>query len=121
MRVWIDREVKIDEAVLEAGSIRRGVVERSICGLDGVASIDLGDRGREISVKGILRAASGKGLDSFTKMIEAKMDRGTCILSLDNGREFGDIRIDLFETEDLEFSGSSVSCKCKLLCKQLRS
>lgn len=121
MRVWIDGEVKIDEAAFEAGIIRRQVVERSVGGLDGVASIDLGGRGRDIKVEGVLRAASGKGLDVLTDMIEAKMDGGDCVLSIDDGRQFGDVRIDVFETEERQFGGSSVSCKCKLQCKQLRS
>lgn len=121
MRIWIDGEVKIDEATFEAGSVRRGVVERSVCALDGVASIDLGGRGRNIAIEGVLRAASGKGLDSFTDMLEAKMDGSVCALSIDDGREFGDVRIDVFETAERQFGGSSVSCKCKLQCKQLRS
>ena len=121
MRVWIDGEVKIDEAAFEAGSVRRGVVERSVGGLDGVGSIDLGGRGRDISVEGILRAASGKGLDCFTDMIEAKMDGGVCVLSVDDSREFSDVRIDVFETSKREFGGSFVSSKCKLQCRQLRS
>ena len=121
MRVWINGEVKIDEAVFAAGSIRRGVIERSVGGLDGVGSIDLGGRGREISVEGILRAASGKGLDCITDIIESKMDGGSCVLSTDDGRVFGDVRIDMFETGERQFGGSSVSCKCKLMCRQLRS
>ena len=121
MRVWIDGEVKIDEANFEAGSVRRQVVERSVGALDGVVSIDLGGRGRDIAVEGILRAASGKGLDVLTDMIEAKMDGGVCVLSIDDGREFDDVRIDVFETAEREFGGSSVSCKCKLQCRQLNS
>ena len=121
MRVWIDGEVKIDDADFEAGSLRRKIVERSVNALDGVASIDLGSRGRDIAIEGVLRAASGKGIDSLTDMIEAKMDGGDCVLSIDDGREFGDVRIDVFETAERQFGGSSVSCKCKLQCKQLRS
>jgi hypothetical protein len=121
MRVWIDGEVKIDEAFFEAGSIHRGVIERGVNGLDGICSIDLGGRGREVAVEGILRAASGKGLDSFTETIESKMDGRVCKISIDDGREFEDVRIDIFETTEREFGGSSVSCKCKLQCKQLRS
>jgi hypothetical protein len=121
MRVWIDGEVKIDEAVFEAGNVNREVIERGVNGLDGVCSIDLGGRGREIIVEGILRAASGKGLDSFTEKIESKMDGRVCKLSIDDGREFDDVRIDIFETTEREFGGSSVSCKCKLQCKQLQS
>jgi hypothetical protein len=97
MSVCIDGEVKIDESKFEAGSVRRQVDERSVGALDGVASIDLGGRGRDIAVEGILRAASGKGLDVLTDMIEAKMDGGICVLSVDDGREFGDVRIDIFD------------------------
>ncbi len=120
MHVWIDGEVKIDEVVFEAGSVRRETVERGVCGLDGVSSIDLGSRGRDISVEGVLRAASGIGLDTVTVTIEAKIGDGTCKLSIDDGRDFGDVRIDVFETFDRQFGGSFVSCKCKLLCKQLK-
>ena len=120
MRVWIDGEVKIEEAVFEAGSIRREIIERGTCGLDGVCSIDLGSRGRDISIEGVLRAASGIGLDCVVDMIEAKMGDGVCTLSIGDGRDFGDVRIDIFETSERQFGGSSVTCKCKLLCKQLK-
>ncbi len=120
MRIWIDGEVKIEEASFEAGSVHREIIERGACGLDGVASIDLGSRGRDISIEGVLRAASGIGLDSVTGMIEAKMGEGVCKLSIDDGRDFGDVRIDVFEMYDRQFGGSSVNCKCKLLCKQLK-
>lgn len=121
MRVWIDGEVKIDEAVFDAGSIRRKVIERGTAGLEGIGSIYLGGRGREITVEGILRAASGNGLDCLTDMIEAKMDGEVCLLLTDDDREFDDVRIDVFETAERQFGGSFVSCKCKLLCRQLRS
>lgn len=119
MRIWIDGEVKIDEVVFVAGSICREFVERGASGLDGVCSIDLGGRGREISIEGVLRAASGVGLDSVTGMIEAKMGGVVCSLTIDDGRGFGDVRIDVFERYDRQFGGSFVSCKCKLQCKQL--
>ena len=120
MRVWIDGEVKIDEAVVEVGSVRREVIDRGVNGLNGVASIDLGHRGRGIGIGGLLRVASGKGLDSVTEMIEAKINGGVCSLSIDDGRKFGDVRIDVFETSEREFGGSYVSCKCKLSCRQLK-
>jgi hypothetical protein len=120
MRIWIDGEVKIDEVVFEAGSVRRETIERGVCGLDGICSIDLGSRGRDISIEGVLRAASGIGLDSVIEMIEAKMDEGVCKLSINDVRDFGDVRIDVFETSERQFGGSSVTCKCKLLCKQLK-
>lgn len=119
MHLWIDGEVKIEEVVFEAGSVCREVVERGVNGLNGVCSIDLGSRGRDISIKGVLRAASGVGLDSITEIIEAKMSGGVCSLSIDEGKNFGDVRIDAFETSERKFGGSFVNCKCKLKCKQL--
>ncbi|MCF7956143.1 MAG: hypothetical protein K9M75_10100 [Phycisphaerae bacterium] len=121
MRVWIDGEVKIEDVIFEAGSVRRQIIERSVAALDGVASIDLGSRGRDIKVEGVLRAASGKGLDVLTDMIETKMDDGVCVLLIDDGRKFDDVRVDVFETAERQFGGSFVSCKCKLQCRQLHS
>jgi len=121
MRVWIDGEVKIEDAVLKAGSVCRQVVERSVNGLDGVGSIELGKRGRDIEIEGVLRGVSGYAMDCFSDMIEAKMDNGLCVLVVDDGREYGDVRIDELEISERQFSGSSVSCKCMIKCKQLKS
>lgn len=120
MRVWLDKNILIEDAVVAVGSCQRKVIERSGAGLDGVASIDLGFRGRAIVLDGSIRAASGEGLDVKVENISDLMDGSSHIVSVEDGRVFGDLRVDEFVTEERVFGGSGVSCKCKLKFTQLK-
>lgn len=62
MRATLDNVIAIEDSSVEVGSWSRDSIERSVGGLDGVLSIDLGMRGREIVQRGCLRAVSGAGL-----------------------------------------------------------
>ena len=58
MRVTLDGYILFDEQQLEieAGSFSRNSIERTVPGLDGVLSIDVGRHGRKIKQRGVLRA-----------------------------------------------------------------
>jgi len=120
MRVWIDGNNLIDEAVVSAGSIKRQVIERGCAGLDGLTSIDIGFRGREIVLDGLIRAASSEGLDDRLGDIFSLMDGSGHVLSAEDGRKFEHLRFDEIETQECVFGGSGISCKCKLKFTQLR-
>jgi len=75
MKVTLDAQ-KFDEQALEitADSFSRDSIERSIPGLNGVLSIDLGLRGRKIRQTGTLRAKSRTQLNERISKISAFMD-----------------------------------------------
>lgn len=120
MRIWIDGLVEIDGARLDIGSVRRSVIERGVSGVDGVCSIDLGSRGREIVVEGVLRAVSGIALDRVTADISSMADGGVHSITTDEGKVYSDARIDDFVCRERSFGGSGVKCKCRLELTQLK-
>lgn len=121
MRGVLDNMIAIEDTSVEVESWERDSIDRSVAGLDGILSIDLGMRGREILQKGILRAASGEGLSEKIASVQVLMDGKSHTLSFDDGREFADIRIDAFEVGRRQFGGSGVSCACVIKYTQLKA
>jgi len=66
MGVTLDGQAVFDEQglTITVGSPTRACVERSICGLDGTVSIDLGARGRRLQQTGVLRAAGRAAMNA---------------------------------------------------------
>jgi len=79
MKVTLDTQMLFDEQSLEisARSFSRDSIERTVPGLNGVLSIDLGQRGRKIKQTGMLRAKSRAKLDERIGRIAAFMDGDT--------------------------------------------
>jgi hypothetical protein len=79
MRVTLDGQSLFDEQGLqiEIGSPSRACIERTVCGLDGTLSIDLGRRARQIRQTGVLRAPSRSALSARTDAVAAFIDGGT--------------------------------------------
>ena len=119
MRVKIDGILELDEQNLTIGSWWRDSSERAVAGLDGVLSVDLGKRSREIVQNGILRAVSEKALESEIKSVVSLMDGGTHTFLLDNGQELENLRIDAVETDGQAHSGGGVHCKLQIRYTQL--
>ena len=119
MRVKIDGMLELDEQNLTIGSWRRDSSEQTVAGLDGVLSVDLGKRGREIVQNGILRAVSEKALESEIESVMSLMDGGSHTLLLDNEQEFENLRVDIVETDGKAHSGGGVHCKLRIKYTQL--
>ena len=83
MKVTLDAQMLFDEQELEisAGSFSRDSIERTVPGLDGVLSIDLGRRSRKITQTGTLRAKSRAQLDERISRIAVFMDGDTHTLT----------------------------------------
>lgn len=122
MSVSLDGQALFDEQQLEIepGSFRRDSIERAVPGLDGVLSIDLGGRGRQIRQKGVLRARSKAELNDRIDAISAFKDGDTYTLEVGSGKEFCDIRMDSFNTSDERTGGSSVSIDYEIVYTQLK-
>jgi len=106
---------------IESSSLMRSSVERSIAGLDGVLSIDLGERCRRIKQKGSLRAVNTVGLRERIAAISAFMDGDTHTLAISSDRELDDLRMDSFNTSIERTSSSGVTVDYEIIYTQLRA
>jgi hypothetical protein len=121
MRVTLDQQALFDEQRLEieAGSFRRDSLERAVAGLNGVLSIDLGQRGRKIKQRGTLRAKSRSQLDEKISGISAYMDGDTHTLIASDGRQFSNLRMDSFDLGKEQIDGAGVSLDYEIIYTQL--
>ena len=105
--------------VIEAGSPTRDCVQKSVPGVDGVLSVDLGSRARRIRQKGVLRASSRQQLNRRTASVSAFIDGKTHELITDAGEQFSSLRMDSFETDPVQFTGGGVEVGYEILYTQL--
>jgi hypothetical protein len=122
MSATLDGQKLFDEQELnvEAGSLRRDSMERMVPGLDGVLSIDLGGRSREIKQKGVLRAKSRPQMSERINAISAYMDGRMYKLVTSSGEEFDNLRMDIFKVSKERTSGTSLCCDYEIVYTQLK-
>jgi len=121
MSTTLDEQILFDEQQLkiEVGSISRDSVERTVPGLDGMLSIDLGERDRRIKQKGTLRAMSRTQMSERMSAISACMDGDTHTLVTDGGQEFDNLRMDVFKVTNERTSGGGVAVDYEIVYTQL--
>ena len=123
MGTTLDGKALFDEQDLrvDAGSFERASAERAIAGLDGMASIDLGQRSREVRQRGVLRAVSQAGLHSRIDAIAAFIDGNTHVLVTADGRRYDHLRMDTFNAVDEHATGAGVAVEYEIVYRQLGS
>jgi hypothetical protein len=121
MKVTLDTQMLFDEQALEISpdSLSRDSIERTIPGLHGVLSIDLGLRGRKIRQTGTLRAKSRTQLNERISKISAFMDGDTHTLMTGSGSEFTNLRMDSFKTGTEHADGSGIMVDYEIVYTQL--
>ena len=120
MSVSIDGYRLFDETVtIEAESVRRESIERTAAGLDGVVSVDLGKRGREIQQKGTLRARSKIELNDRVAVITAFMDGQTHTLGTPEGETYADVRMDSLRVKNERAAGAGIATDYEIIYRQL--
>lgn len=121
MRVTLDGQTLFDEQALELclNSFSRDSIERAVPGLNGVLSIDLGQRGRKIKQTGTLRAKSRSQLDERIGDISACMDGNTHTLIAADGRQFSNLRLDSFTLGKEHIDGAGISIDYEIIYTQL--
>ncbi|OHB68049.1 MAG: hypothetical protein A2Y77_08905 [Planctomycetes bacterium RBG_13_62_9] len=117
----LDGHALFDEQGLqiEIASPSRACIERSVCGLDGAVSIDLGTRTREIRQHGTLHAAGRAAMRVRIDAISAFMDGDTHTLTAASGQEYENIRMDVFEQVAEHVVGSGVLVEYRIVYRQL--
>jgi hypothetical protein len=121
MRVTLDGQSLFDEQGLqiEIGSPSRACIERTVCGLDGTLSIDLGRRARQIRQTGVLRAPSRSALSARTDAVAAFIDGGTHTLRTADGQEYANVRMDAFRRIRERVDGAGRVIEYEVLYTQL--
>jgi hypothetical protein len=121
MRATLDGQALFDEQALElcVSSFSRDSVERAVPGLDGMLSIDLGQRGRKIKQTGTLRAKSRSQLEERVNAISAYMDGDTHTLIAAAGRQFSNLRMDSFNLGKERIDGAGISVDYEIVYTQL--
>lgn len=120
MQVTLDGQRLFDEQSLEirTGSVNRASMERTVPGLDGMLSIDLGQRNRQITQTGTLRGESRLQMDSRISTISAHMDGNTHTLVTGN-HEFDNLRMDSFKILSEHTDGVGISVDYEIIYTQL--
>ncbi len=121
MSVTLDGQKLFDErhTVIEVGSAQRASIERAAAGLDGVLSIDMGRRSRQIRQVGELRARSRADLDRRVEAVSAFMEGRTHTLVTSSGEEFENLRMDSFKVKDERVSGGGLVADYEIIYTQL--
>ncbi len=122
MSVTLDGQALFDaqQLEIEPGSVRRDSIERTMAGLNGVLSIDLGERGRQIKQKGVLRAKSRMQMNDRISTISAYMDGNTYTLITGNGEKFENLRMDVFKVSKEQVGGSGIAIDYEIVYTQLK-
>ena len=121
MKVTLDSQMLFDEQALEisSGSFNRDSIERTVPGLDGVLSIDLGLRGRKIRQTGTLRSKSRTQLDERISKIAAFMDGKTHTIVINSSRELANLHMDSFKTGTEHADGAGITVDYEIVYTQL--
>jgi len=122
MSTTLDKQELFDEQGLqiESESVHRDAVERKVSGLDGVLSIDLGERSRKIKQTGTLQARSRSQMDSRINSISSYMDGKTHTLVMNSGEEFNNLRMDIFKVSKRWAGGAGVTIGYEIVYTQLK-
>ncbi len=121
MNTTLDGQALFDdrEVTVVAGSPSRASVERAVAGLDGVLSIDLGARPRQIRQTGVLRAVSRTGMQARLNSIAAFIDGRPHTLSTADGQVYGNLRMDVFKQLREGAGGPGVVVEYEIVYTQL--
>jgi len=121
MKITLDGNELFDEHELriEVGSINRESIERSVAGLDGIVSIDMGKRSRSIKQRGVLAANSRASMQQKIEAISACIDGDTHTLVTDSGQEYCDVRMDAFRVKAERAGGNGMFVDYEILYKQM--
>ena len=121
MKTTLDNIILFDEQNLQisAGSFRRDSIEKTVPGLDGMLSIDLGLRGRKIRQTGTLRAKSRAKLEERISKIATFIDGNTHTLVTSSGQEMSNLRMDSFKTGTEHTDGTGIVIDYEIIYTQL--
>jgi hypothetical protein len=104
---------------IEVNSAGRNQKEIATPGLDGVLTIDLGRRSRQIRQTGTLYARSSSQMNELIGLISSFIDGRTHTLESEDRREFDNLRMDSFNTKKEQASAAGVMVDYEIIYTQL--
>lgn len=121
MNTTLDGQNLFDQQQLEIkpDSISRACAEKAMPGLDGLLSIDLGQRSRKIRQTGTLRAQSRSQMQDRINAISTYMDGDTHTLEIGSEQTFENLRMDVFKVTDERVSGTGLEVDYEIVYTQL--
>ncbi len=121
MSVNIDGQVVFDRQQLkiEVGSFTRDSIERAVPGLDGVLTVDLGQRSRKIKQTGVLRAKSRTQMNERINTISTLIDGDTHTLVTGSGDKFDNLRMDSLNVSKERTDGAGIIVDYEIVYTQL--
>ncbi len=121
MSVTLDGQNLFDEQQLEIeqDSLNRDSIERAVAGLDGVLSVDMGGRTRNIRQRGTLRAKSRTQMNDRINVISAYMDGNTHTLVSNEGEKIDNLRMDSFKVHRKRAGGGGMVADYEIVYTQL--
>ena len=121
MKTTLDEQTLFDEQKLEieVGSFNRDSIEKTVPGLDGAVSIDLGRRSRKIKQTGTLRTKSRTQMNNRINAISAYMDGNTHTLAKSDGEKIDNLRMDSFKTSKERAGGRGIFVDYEIIYTQL--
>ncbi len=121
MNTTLDGQALFDdrEVTVVVGSPSRASLERAVAGLNGVLSIDLGARPRQIHQTGALRAASRTAMQARLNSIAAFIDGRPHTLSTADGQVYSNLRMDTFKQLRERTGGTGVIVEYEIVYTQL--
>jgi hypothetical protein len=120
MLAMLDGKLFFEQSIeIEAGGFKRDFIERSVAGLDGQASIDLGRRGRKVIQRGQLRAVSREQLRQKAAEILEFLDGREHTLEFGQER-YENLRLDSFKLTEEGVSGGGVTADYEIVYMQLK-
>jgi len=122
MGATLDGHNLFDEQQLEIlpGSLSRDSIERTVAGLDGVLSIDLGKHSRKIKQTGVLLAENRTRMNEKINAIANYLDGDTHTLVRSNGESMDALRMDTFKVSNERTSGNGFCCDYEIIYTQLK-
>ena len=120
MFACLDEAIKLEQVSLSVGSWSRECDDRSVAGLDGVVSVDMGRRKRKINQQVLLRAGSRNTLNSQKCALEENIDGRQHMLTIDDGQVFENLRMDGAVFGDIRRDGAGISQAVKIEYTQLK-
>ncbi len=120
MTAILDETIILDKNAchLDVQSPQRRTIDRTVPGLDAVTSIDLGADSRKIVQTGTLRAISWPALREKISKINALIDGGIHILSIDD-QMYENLRIDSFTTDNFRNTATGLAVDYRIRYTQL--
>jgi hypothetical protein len=120
MKATLDGTIDFEQTKLDVGSWRRDSIERAASGVDGVVSVDLGRRARDVVQKGVIRAKSRSALMANVDSIRDMADGACHTMETIEGERFENLRIDSIKTGGTDYIGAGACQEIEIKYTQLR-